>query len=202
MSAPPSFAVNFDYRCPFARNAHEHVMAGLRAGAEWEVAFLPFSLTQVHVGEGDTAVWDDPAHAGDLIALEAGIAVRDWFPSDFLAVHQALFTARHDAGLDLRDRDVVLRALDATGVDADQVLAVVDEGKPRAIIAATHTETVEKHQVFGVPTFFIGDQVAFARIMTRPATDPAASVAVVEHVLRLIVGHPELNELKHTTIPH
>ena len=28
----PSFAVSFDYRCPFARNGHESVVAGLRAG--------------------------------------------------------------------------------------------------------------------------------------------------------------------------
>ena len=25
-----SFSVTWDYRCPFARNAHEHVVAGLR----------------------------------------------------------------------------------------------------------------------------------------------------------------------------
>ena len=27
------FAVTWDYRCPFARNAHEHVLDGLAAGA-------------------------------------------------------------------------------------------------------------------------------------------------------------------------
>ena len=27
------FAVNWDYRCPFARNAHEHLVEGLDAGA-------------------------------------------------------------------------------------------------------------------------------------------------------------------------
>ena len=27
-----TFAVNWDYRCPFARNAHEHVVAGLATG--------------------------------------------------------------------------------------------------------------------------------------------------------------------------
>ncbi len=48
-----SFAVTWDYRCPFARNAHEHVVAGLEAGADWEVDFLPFSLNQMHVEEGD-----------------------------------------------------------------------------------------------------------------------------------------------------
>ena len=46
------FAVTWDYRCPFARNAHEHVVLGLAAGAPWDVTFLPFSLDQVHVEEG------------------------------------------------------------------------------------------------------------------------------------------------------
>ena len=31
------FAVSFDYRCPFARNGHESVVAGLRAGRDWDV---------------------------------------------------------------------------------------------------------------------------------------------------------------------
>ena len=32
-----SFAVTWDYRCPFARNAHEHLAAALAGGADWEV---------------------------------------------------------------------------------------------------------------------------------------------------------------------
>ena len=32
-----SFDVNWDYRCPFARNAHEHLVAALAGGADWEV---------------------------------------------------------------------------------------------------------------------------------------------------------------------
>ena len=46
------FAVSFDYRCPFARNAHESVVAGLEAGRDWDVTFVPFSLDQMHVEEG------------------------------------------------------------------------------------------------------------------------------------------------------
>jgi hypothetical protein len=30
--------------------------------------------------------------------------------------------------------------------------------------------------------------------------DPAASIPVVERLLDLIVGHPEINELKHTRL--
>ena len=62
------FSVNWDYRCPFARNAHEHLVTALQAGAPFEVEFVPFSLSQAHVEEGGTPVWDDPEHEPDLLA--------------------------------------------------------------------------------------------------------------------------------------
>ncbi|MGD0381819.1 MAG: hypothetical protein ABSC30_17760 [Acidimicrobiales bacterium] len=99
----PVFGVTYDYRCPFARNAHEHLVVALRGGADWDVEFTPFSLSQAHVEEGGLPVWDDPAKAPDLLAIEAGLVVRDEFPDKFYDVHLGLFTARHDRGLDLRD---------------------------------------------------------------------------------------------------
>src|SRR5947209_1858082 len=84
------FAVTWDYRCPFARNFCEHVLVGLHAGAPWDVTFVPFSLEQAHVAEGEADVWDDPEKAPALLAMQAGIAVRDSFPSHFLAVHGSL----------------------------------------------------------------------------------------------------------------
>ena len=118
------FAVTWDYRCPFARNAHEHLAVALADGADWQVTFLPFSLSQVHVPEGGTPVWDDPAKAKDLLAPAVGVVVRDRYPERFLDAHVALFAARHDGGLDLRLPDVVARVLDTAGVPGD---TVVDE---------------------------------------------------------------------------
>src|ERR1700712_428093 len=92
------FAVTWDYRCPFARNAHEHLVAALQAGADWDVRFVPFSLGQVHVNEGDTPIWDRPADASGLFALQAGVVVRDRAPAEFLGVHHDLFAIRHDHG--------------------------------------------------------------------------------------------------------
>src|SRR3954451_24375772 len=93
-----SFAVTWDYRCPFARNAHEHLLTALEAGADWDVNFVPFSLGQVHVGEGETDVWDEPEKDTGLVALQSGTLVRDRHPEQFYAVHRALFAARHDNG--------------------------------------------------------------------------------------------------------
>ena len=136
------FAVTWDYRCPFARNAHEHVVAALADGAEWQVTFLPFSLGQTHVPEGGTPVWDDPAKAKDLLALAAGVVTRDQYPDRFLQAHLALFTARHDDGLDLRVPEVVAGVLDGVGVPGDKVLAEVESGAPMQELRRAHEEAV------------------------------------------------------------
>ncbi len=195
-----SFSVTYDYRCPFARNAHEHVVEGLRGGAEWDVGFIPFSLSQVHVPEGEPPVWEDPAKAPDLLAIEAGLVVRDRFPQRFLDVHLALFAARHDQGLDLRDGEVVKGALRAGGADADEVWGALAEGWAREELRKAHEQAVSEHSVFGVPTFVMDGSAVFVRIMSRNAGDGALARTTVEHVLDLMAGHPELNEFKHTTI--
>ena len=199
MTTPQSFAVTWDYRCPFARNGHEHLLDGLEAGAEWDVTFVPYFLNQGMGTEGQDT-WDDPAHRADLLALAAGVVVRDRMPEHFLAVHRSLFTARHDEAGDLRDRSVVHAALARAGVDADAVLAEVAAGWPAKVIREEHERMVEDLDVFGVPTFVVGDDAVFARLMTRPDGDGAEARDTIDRVLGLIGGHPELNEFKHTRI--
>jgi hypothetical protein len=194
------FSITWDYRCPFARNAHEHVVAGLEAGAPWRVHFSPYSLSQVHVPEDGTPVWVDPAKADDLLAMVAAIVVRDRFSDRFLAVHRALFVARHDEGRDLRQRDVLRDVLESNGVDVREVMAAVDEGWALDEFRRSHEEAVKTHRVFGVPTFIVGDQAVFVRLMTRPGADGALARTTVERVLSLIDEQPGLNEFKHTSL--
>jgi len=196
----PAFSVTYDYRCPFARNAHEHLVAALEAGAGWDVTFLPFSLSQVHVKEGDTPVWGDPTRAPDLLALEASLVVRDRFPAQFLAAHQALFGARHDDAGDLRDEAVVRGVLKQVGVDADAVFAALADGDAAKELQREHEASAVDHHVFGVPTFIVGDRAVFVRLMTRPKGDAQLATDTIEHVVSLIDGHPELNEFKYTAI--
>lgn len=195
------FAVTWDYRCPFARNFCEHVLTGLEAGAPWEVTFAPFSLEQAHVAEGEPDVWDVPEKAPALLAMQAGIVVRDHFADRLLAAHRALFSARHDEGLDIREPDVVRRALVAADVDADAVLAQVESGEARETFRKEHERVVADHAVFGVPTVIVGDQAVFIRVMHRPRGDGDLAVRTVERALDLVTGWPELNEFKHTSIP-
>jgi hypothetical protein len=198
-----TFAVTWDYRCPFARNVHEHILTGLAGGAEWEVRFLPFSLGQAHVAEGEPSVWEKPEQDSGILALQAGVVVRDEFPARFPAVHRALFAARHDEGLHIEDRAVVARVLTDHGVPADAVFARIDSGAVLATVRAEHEQFVASHSVWGVPTFIAGDDAVFVRLMTRApiGSDVAASTRAIERVVDLVTGWADLNEYKHTSIP-
>ncbi|HUQ39192.1 MAG TPA: DsbA family protein [Acidimicrobiales bacterium] len=196
-----SFAVTWDYRCPFARNAHEHLLVALEAGADWDVDFVPFSLNQAHVAEGDPDVWDDPSKHPALLASEVALVVRDRFPDAFHRVHMALFAARHDDARDIRQLEVLRDVVTEAGADADAVLAEVEGGGPREAYRKAHALAVERHKVFGVPTFIAGEQAVFVRLMHRPAGDAEVARTTIERVLDLVTGWPDLNEFKHTSLP-
>jgi hypothetical protein len=196
-----SISVTWDYRCPFARNAHEHLVTGLWGGAEWDVTFRVFSLDQAHVAEGGTPVWDEPERYPALTANLAGVVVRDRMPEHFLDVHTALFAARHDNSRDLRDRDILVDVLDEAGVVGSDVLAEVDAGWPLEILRTEHSDSVERLHVFGVPTFMTVSDAVFVRLMHRPRGDLDTAVSTIERVLDLLSGWPDLNEFKHTVLP-
>jgi protein-disulfide isomerase len=194
------FAVTWDYRCPFARNVHEHLVAGLADGADWDVTFVPFTLSQGHVPEGGTPVWDDPEKFDDLVALAAGVVVRDQYPEQFGEVHVALFSARHDEGLDVRDPAVIARILDAHGVPGDKVLAEMESGAPIDEIRKAHIQAVDEWSIFGVPTFVVEGRAVFVRQMDRPEGDAALARRTIEGIVGLMDAQPELNEFKYTTL--
>jgi len=194
------FSVNWDYRCPFARNAHEHLVVALDAGADWQVTYESFSLNQAHVEEGQLDVWDDPEKASSLLAMQVGIAVRDGWKDDFHRVHLALFAARHDQARDIREEAVLREILIEQGVDADAVFAEVASGAPFETFRKEHERSVADHHVFGVPTFITNDQAVFIRVMHRPEGDAAVATRTIERVVDLVAGWPELNEFKHTSI--
>ena len=199
--ATKTFAITWDYRCPYARNAHEHVVSALLAGADWEVQFIPFALDQVHVAEGAPSVWDVPDRYPGLLATQAGIVVRDEYPEQFLSTHLALFSARHDRAADTRKHEVLVAVLNEQGVDGGAVLDAIDEGWPLDVFRKQHEAAVADHHVFGVPTFLIGGQAAFVRLLSRPHGDAKLGTETVERVLGLAGGWTDLNELKHTSVP-
>ncbi len=197
--APRRFALTWDYRCPFARNATEHVLAVLSAGAPWDVRFVPFSLDQPHIDDSEDAVWDDATQAPSRLAMEAALVLRERYPETaFLTAHAAFFRARHEEARDITDQAVVASILAGAGIDPEPVLAAVAAGWPRELFRREHTDAVDRLAVFGVPTFIMGSDAVFIRIMDPPK-DPEAALETLERALRVAFDHPELNEIKHTT---
>jgi hypothetical protein len=191
-----TFGVTFDYRCPFARNAHEAVVTGLREGRDWNVTFVPFSLDQVHVEEGEPPVWDRPPleRGTGVLSLQWGIAIRDEFPDQFFDFHIACFAARHDESKQIGKEEVVREVAANAGVDVDKVAAEVASGRPLEKLAQAHTEAVKRFDVFGVPTFIENDSAVFIRFMERDRVDD------VDRALDLLPW-TRLNEFKHTRVP-
>jgi 2-hydroxychromene-2-carboxylate isomerase len=196
----PTFRLTWDYRCPFARIAHEQVLDALDAGAEWEVEFVPFSLGQAHIAEGDVPVWDRPEVDSGLLALQAGVVVRERFPEQFRAVHRAFFEARHAGGAKIRDRAVVAEILDGAGADSAAVLAEVDDGWPLETVRKEHEQAVAEADVWGVPTFIVGDRAVFVRLTERSNGDGERAKRTIGRILDLMTDFPELNEYKFTTL--
>lgn len=190
--------VAFDYRCPFARNSHEAVINAVRTDALPDVAwqYLPFSLDQTHVAEGEPPVWERPPDewGSGVLALLYGIAVRDAAPDQFLDAHEALFAVRHDQALQLNDEQVLRDTITAVGVDAEAITAEVTSGEPLLKLAAEHANAVDRWSVFGVPTFIEGDEAVFVRFMERGRVDDLTR-------LLDLLRWDRLNEFKRTQVP-
>lgn len=192
-----AFTITFDYLCPFARNLNESVLEGLAGGAQWDVTFRAFSLSQTKIEDQEADVWERPLGSPGthgVLALEWGIAAREEWPDAFPAFHIELFAARHDHGLDIGDEAVLTEVAGACGLNGSAVAAVVGDGGPRRALQREHQELVAGWDVFGVPTLITGDEAVFVRSMERHRPDE------INRLLDL-VSWTNLNEFKRTRIP-
>ncbi|CAB4556482.1 MAG: thioredoxin domain-containing protein [Actinobacteria bacterium] len=195
-----TFGLTFDYRCPFARLVHDHVVEGLRGGADWNVTFLPFCLGQSHVEEGDVDVWDRPDSDSGLLALQLAISVRDNQPAAFLNFHQSMFNHRHTNGGSLKDHKILTGLLADAGADATAAFDDVAGGRTLEVVRREHEQFVRSHQVWGTPTFIVQDKAVFVRLLDHAHGSPSVGTTTIERILDDI-DWPILNELKHTSIP-
>jgi protein-disulfide isomerase-like protein with CxxC motif len=195
-----TFDLSFDYRCPFAKNIHLHVIEALRAGAEYDVNFAPWSLSQGSLDDGGLDVWDDPAYDAALISLAAAVSVRDHQSEYFLDAHEALFRARHDRAIRLVTLDEISNVLAPLGVDMAKVAADVASRRPHDVIAASHKEFA-RFEAFGVPTFVVNDNATFVRYMSEPDGDRSKSIELIDALLAMMADRLELNEFKRTQLP-
>ncbi len=190
MTLRPTFAVTWDYRCPFARNGHEHVLGGLEAGAPWDVTFVPFFLNQSHVPEGGTPAWDDPAQQADLWpwppAWWFGTGSRRSSPPCTARCSPPVTTTAATSGM----WPSCGRPSPGPGPTPTLVLAEVETGWPAKVVRDEHDRVVSQLDVFGVPTFIADESAVFVRLMNRPLGDGTLARGTVDGILDLITTIP------------
>ncbi len=82
---------------------------------------------------------------------------------------------------------------------AAEVFDAIAGGEPLATVRKEHEAAVAENNVWGVPTFVLGDRAVFVRLMHGPTSD-AEGRDTVERILDLLAW-TDLNEFKHTSIP-
>ena len=194
-----NFDVSYDYRCPFAKNIHLHLVTALRAGADFEVNFVPWTMSQGYKEDGAPDVWNDPSRDGELLALAASTSIRDQQPELFLAAHEALFRARHERAIRLVTMEEIEGVLSPLGVDVRMVRDDVATRRPHQVIGTSFAQ-FERYEAFGVPTFVVNGDATFVRYMTGPGDNPEASIKMLDSLVTLMELEPELNEFKHTRV--
>ena len=193
------FLLSYDYRCPFAKIIHLHVIEALRAGADFDVTFVPWTMSQGYRTEGAPDSWDDPARDAELLSLAVSTSVHDLVPEKFLDVHEALFRARHERAIRLVTEAEIESALSGLDLDLTAIFEDVASRRPHKIIGEWFRE-FERYEAFGVPTFVVDGDATFVRYMNPPTGDPAASIALIESLVTLMSDQSALNEFKHTKV--
>jgi 2-hydroxychromene-2-carboxylate isomerase len=74
----------------------------------------------------------------------------------------AVLAAMWEDGEKLDDAQVFVRVLDAAGLDGAAYLAATQDDAVKAALAA-NTEAAVARGVFGIPTFFVGDEMFFGK---------------------------------------
>ena len=199
--ALPAFELSYDYRCPFAKNIHLHVITALRAGGALDVAFAPWTMSQGHRAPGAPDVWNDLSKDSELLSLAYSTSIRDQQTEHFLDAHEALFRGRHEKGIRLISHEEIADVLKNTGVNIESARVDVESRRPHAVIGETFRK-FEKMQAFGVPTFVVNGDATFVRYMKPPTEDGANSIEIISSLVTLMADSADLNEFKHTQLPN
>ena len=88
------------------------------------------------------------------------------------AYREAMYTALWQDGLKLDDPEVWARTVAAAGLNAAALGALVQDDAVKAELAA-NTERAVARGAFGVPTFFLGDEMWFGKDRLRDVVEAA-----------------------------
>lgn len=171
-------------------------------GDNLDIDWKPFYLAQANSKEGpEWKAWEqkeDSATLG-LQAFAAAEAAARQGVGLFEAFQLAMLRARHEDRKDLSDKSVIMEAAESSGLD---MARFCDDMKDPTILPETgesHTEAVEEHGVFGVPTFiFPNGTSAFIKTYVPPEED---AVSMFEDLNDVMGKWKFIGELKRPQPP-
>jgi 2-hydroxychromene-2-carboxylate isomerase len=79
---------------------------------------------------------------------------------------EAVYAAMWEEGLDMADAEVIVRRLDAAGLDGRAIHAGTQDPEVKATLLA-NTQAAHDRGAFGSPTFFVGDEIFFGKDRLR-----------------------------------
>ena len=91
---------------------------------------------------------------------------------------ETVLSAMWEQGEKMDDPEVVRRVLDAAGLDGAGLLAAAQDAEVKAELAA-NTEAAVARGVFGVPTFFVGDEMFFGKERLGQVEEAVAAARAV-----------------------
>lgn len=95
-----------------------------------------------------------------LLAMRTIVGAQD--TPEFTATIDAMMRGMWEDGVDLAQPVAVIAALDETGLDGSALVAKAEDAAPKAALVA-QTEAAVARGVFGVPTFFVGEEMFWGK---------------------------------------
>jgi predicted DsbA family dithiol-disulfide isomerase len=171
-------------------------------GDNLQVDWRGFFLAQINSKEGpEWKAWEqteDSAALG-LLAMRSGEAARRQGSQAFEAYQLALLKARHEDRKDLSNPDVIMEAAQVSGLDMDRFREDLADETILKDLGESHTEAVEEHGVFGVPTFIFPSGVAcFLKTYQPPGED---AVEMFEEIYNVMGKWKYIGEVKRPQPP-
>ena len=173
-------------------------------GDDLDITWKNFQLEQINGKEGpEWKVWEQPDvnQTRSLVAAMAGEAARRQGKEAFERFHLALLRARHggQGRIPLNEEEPILKVAEDAGLDSGRFREDLKDRSLLENIARDHAEAVEKHGVFGTPTFlFENGNSAYLKSFIPPEED---SVAAFQHFVAVVSDRSYIGEIKRPQPP-
>lgn len=145
------------------------------AGVKNKLAYEGLETKRFVAKHGLTAYRSNPHFPVNTLLIMRGlIAARRMDAGDRYL--EAVVSAMWEQGLKMDDPAVVREVLEKAGLDAEALLAATQDAEVKAELMAG-TEAAAARGAFGVPTFFVGDEMFFGKDRLDQVEEAARELA-------------------------